>query len=55
MGGNMDPNRGTGTASPPQVPKIPIPEDKLQDIKDAYNALGDRMEAAGLPRPPHWG
>ncbi|HEV3472475.1 MAG TPA: hypothetical protein VG408_04620 [Actinomycetota bacterium] len=34
---------------------IPIPEGALQEIMDAYNALVDAIEAAGLPGPPKWG
>lgn len=34
--------------------EIPIPEDVLQEIKDAYNRLVDALEAAGLPGPPRW-
>jgi hypothetical protein len=34
---------------------IPIPEDALQAIMDAYNGLVDAIEAAGLPGPPKWG
>ena len=31
-----------------------IPEELLDDIKSAYNALLKALEAAGLPRPPSW-
>lgn len=36
----------------PDVPAVP--EDLLNDIKSAYNALIQALEAANLPRPPSW-
>ncbi len=36
------------------MPDIPIPEEALQEIMDAYNRLIDALDRAGLPGPPKW-